>query len=265
MLLEHKTAVVYGGGGTIGGAIGRAFAREGATVHLAGRTPAKLETVARDIVAAGGVAEVANVDALDERAVTEHADAVAAAAGGIDIAVNAVGIPHVHGTPFAELSFDEYALPIHGYARTCFVTAKAVSRHMVAQGSGAILTLSTPGSKLSIPGVLGFGAACAAIEAFSRMLASELGPSGVRVVCLRPDAIPEAAALGSHSGTAFEPVAAQAGVTVDEMLAGAAQATLLNRLPTLAQVADAAVFAASDWAGAMTGTVVNLSCDSLVD
>lgn len=264
-MLDGKIAVVYGGGGAIGGAIARAFARDGATVHLAGRTQAKLDAVADDIAAKGGTAQVAQVDALDERAVRDHADAVAAEAGGIDIAVNAVGIVHVQGTPLADLSVDDYVQPITDYARTHFITAQAVARHMVEQGSGVIMTLSTPGSRLAMPGILGFGPACAAIEALSRLMAAELGPSGVRVLCLRPDAIPEAVGAGSHSGDVFAPIAEKAGLTVDEMMAGAAEAPLLKRLPTLDQVADAAAFAASDGASAMTGTVINLTCGSLTD
>jgi 3-oxoacyl-[acyl-carrier protein] reductase len=95
MLLENKNAVIYGGGGSVGGAVARAFAREGAAVFLAGRTLARLDLVAQEISAAGGKAETAEVDAMDERAVDRHADAVAARAGGIDIALNAVGIAHV--------------------------------------------------------------------------------------------------------------------------------------------------------------------------
>ena len=149
MLLENKNAVIYGGGGAIGGAVALAFAREGARVFLAGRTRAKLEAVAQDISVAGGVAETAEVDALDEQAVDRHADAVAAKVGGIDIALNAVGILHVQGTPFAELSFEDYAHPLAAYTRTNFITAKAVARHMVKQRSGVILTLSRPGSRMS--------------------------------------------------------------------------------------------------------------------
>lgn len=88
MLLEDKTAVIYGGGGSIGGAVARGFAREGATVFLAARTLERLEEVAKEIRSAGGVADTAQVDALDERAVDEHADAVVATAGAIDISFN---------------------------------------------------------------------------------------------------------------------------------------------------------------------------------
>jgi 3-oxoacyl-[acyl-carrier protein] reductase len=82
MLLEGKIAVIYGGAGSIGGAVARAFGREGARVHLAGRTRASLEEVAEEIRSAGGAAETAEVDALEEKSVDEHADAVAAEAGG---------------------------------------------------------------------------------------------------------------------------------------------------------------------------------------
>lgn len=264
-LLENKNALIHGGGGAIGGAIARAFAREGAKVFLAGRTLAKLEAVATDVAAAGGVAEIAQVDALDERAVNGHADAVAARAGRIDIAVNAVGILHVQGTPFVELSLEDYALPITAYTRTNFITAKAAARHMIQEGRGVILTLSTPGSRMTGTGFLGYGVTCAAVEALSRLLAAELGPSGIRVNCLRPHAIPEAAAKGSHSRDVFRPVAERAGLTVEAMLAGAADQTLLKRLPTLDEVAAVAAFLASDRAGAMTGTIANLSCGTLVD
>jgi NAD(P)-dependent dehydrogenase (short-subunit alcohol dehydrogenase family) len=267
MLLENKTAIVYGGGGAIGGAAARTFARDGAHVHLAGRTPAKLDAVAQEIRAAGGTADTATVDALDEPAVQEHADAVAAKAGGIDVTLNAIGIPHVQGTPFAQLSLDDYLHPITAYCRSNFVTAQAVARHMAAQGSGVILTISTSGSRLAIPGAhyLGYGTACAAIEATTRLLAAELGPSGVRVVCLRPDMIPEASKLGSHSRDVFQPVADSLGLTIDEFLASPADRTLLHRWPTLANVAEAATFAASDRAAASTGTVINLTAGSVVD
>jgi 3-oxoacyl-[acyl-carrier protein] reductase len=266
MLLENKTAIVYGGGGTIGGAVARTFAREGACVYLAGRTLAKLEAVARDIEEAGGDAEVARIDAFDEAAVREHVDAVAARAGGIDVALNAIGIQHVQGTPFAQLTLDEYMHPITAYSRTNFVTAQAVARHMVAQGSGVILTISTSGSRLAIPGAfyLGYGTASAAIEATTRILAAELGPSGVRVVCLLPDMIPEAGTKGSHSRAVFQPVAERLGLTIDEFLAAPADRSLLGRWPTLADVAEAAAFVASDRAAAMTGTVVNLTAGSIV-
>jgi NAD(P)-dependent dehydrogenase (short-subunit alcohol dehydrogenase family) len=262
MMLENETAVIHGAGGAIGGAVARAFADAGARVHLAGRSRARLEKVADDI---GGAAGVAEVDALDERAVAEHADAVAADAGGIDIALNAVSFPFVHGTPVTEVAVEEVMHPIDAFLRTNLITAKAVARHMTARRSGTILTLSSGASRVVLPGSVGYGTSCAAIEAMTRRLAVELGPSGVRVVCLRPHAIADGPSRGSSAGELFGRRAAAAGVSVEQWLGRWAQdVTLLGRLPTAAQVADAAVFLASGRASAITGAVVDLTCGNAV-
>jgi NAD(P)-dependent dehydrogenase (short-subunit alcohol dehydrogenase family) len=262
MMLEDKTAVIYGGGGAIGGAVARAFAGAGARVYLAGRSRARLEKVANDIGDAAGVAEV---DALDERAVAEHADAVAADAGGIDVALNAVSFPFVHGTPLAELAVEEVMHPIEAFLRTNLITAKAVARHMTARRSGTILTLSTGASRVALPGTLGYGTTGAVIETMTQRLAVELGPGGVRVVCLRPHAIADGPSNGSFAGEVFERRAAAAGVGVEQwLMQWGEDVTLLGRLPTLAQVADAAVFLASDRAAAITGAVVDLTAGNAV-
>src|SRR6185369_2158071 len=131
--------------------------------------------------------------------------------------------------------------------------------------SGVILTLSTPGSRMTGQGFLGYGVTCGAIEAFSRILAGELGGSGIRVICLRPDAIPEALAT-SHAREVFAGFAQRAGVTVEAMLAERGRTgTLLGRFPKLAEVGNYAAIVASDRASAMTGAIANLTCGSLVD
>jgi 3-oxoacyl-[acyl-carrier protein] reductase len=202
---------------------------------------------------------------MDEGAVDKHADAVSARAGGIDIALNAVGIVHVQGTPFADLSLEDYAHPITAYARTNFLTAKATARHMARQGSGVIILLAPgPGARMSGKGFLGNGVSAAAVEALSRILAGELGPSGIRVNCLRPHPIPEAVAT-SHTRELFDGMAGLSGLTTEAWLSVLAGTTLLGRLPTLSEVAETAAFLASDRAGAMTGAVANLTAGALVD
>jgi 3-oxoacyl-[acyl-carrier protein] reductase len=145
VLLEGKNAVIYGGGGAIGGAVAGAFAREGARVFLAGRTRASLEKVAADIRGAGGTAETAEVDATDERAVDVHADAVASQAGGIDICMNVSSHGDVQGTPLVEMALEDYLRPVDTAVRTTFLTSRAAGRHMVRQGSGVILTPTAVG------------------------------------------------------------------------------------------------------------------------
>jgi len=271
MLLKNKTAVIYGGGGAIGGAVARVFAREGASVFIAGLTKASLDVVAADITAAGGAVETAQVDAFDQQAVEKHAAAIAAKAGGIDIALNAVSVMHDQGTMLVDLSLDKFMEPINGFLRTLFITSKAVVPHMGGKRPGVILTLSTPGSKMAAVGALGYSVTCAGKEAFSRVLAAELAPKNIRVVCLRPHAIADAPAAGSYTKEIFKSLIwykeTAGNKPVEEWLPNSAmaQSTLLKRLPTLSEVAETAAFLASDRAGAMTGTVANLSCGSLVD
>lgn len=266
MLLKSHSAVVYGGGGAIGGAIARQFARDGAVVHLAGRTREKLELVAREIHDDGGIARVAVVDALDPAAVAEHARSVANESGAIDVAVNAVGLVHVQGKPLLELSFEEFLGPIEGYARAQFAIGKAVAGHFVEQRRGVLITLSTPGANRAYQGVVGFAMACAAIECFTRQLSGELGAVGARVVCLRPDFMPETLERGSHARIVFGGVAQRLGLSLDELLARtpAGDDALLKRPATLDEIARTAAFVASPGAGALTATTLNVSCGSVV-
>jgi NAD(P)-dependent dehydrogenase (short-subunit alcohol dehydrogenase family) len=265
MLLKDKVAVIYGGGGAIGGAAARVFAREGATVFLVGRTERRLDTIAREITASGGKVETAELDVLDERAIAKHASAVAAQAGSIDIALSATSAMHDQGTLLADLSMETFMASIDGFLRPLFSTSKAVAPHMGSKRPGVILTVTAPASRMTMPGHLGHIVSCAAIEAFSRALAGELSACNVRVICIRSHAIADAPEAGSYTRELFGPKAAAAGLSVSQWLEGAAQTTMLKRLPTLADIAETAAFLASDKAGAMTATVANLTCGTVID
>jgi NAD(P)-dependent dehydrogenase (short-subunit alcohol dehydrogenase family) len=261
-MLDDKTAVIYAAGGAIGGAVARAFAREGARLFLTGRNVAKLDAVAREVVAASGVAETAQVDALDESAVEEHLDTVVEKAGGVDISFNAIGPgPAPERRALTELAADSFVRPIAFYTSSNFITATAAARRMSGQGSGVIVTLTAVPGRMPAPLIGGAAPAWAAVEAFSRSLALEVGPAGIRVVCLRAHAIPETPLIEANFATASR----AAGVTPAQFQARLAESTLLKRLPTLAEVADTAAFIASDRAGAMTATVANLSAGSITD
>jgi 3-oxoacyl-[acyl-carrier protein] reductase len=248
-LLQDKTAIVYGGGGSIGGAMAKAFAAQGAHVHLAGRTRAKLEQVAAEIRAAGGGADIAELDALDEEAVEAHAAAV----GRIDISVNVTSTYDVQGTPITEMTTDDYLAPVAKPVRSQFLTARAAARRMRTQGGGVILFFGGEGdrganTKYLLGGLLtGF----AAVEAMRRQLASELGEHGIRVITLRTGGIPESLPADFEGR--------------DDLVAELTRPTLLGRAATLADVGNVAVFAASDWARTLTGTTINLSCGAFLD
>lgn len=265
MLLTSKTAIVYGAAGHIGSAVARAFGRDGANVFLAGRTLAKVRQVADEIVAVGGSAEAAEVDALDKTSIERHLDAVIAAAGVPDIVFNAIGIRgDLQGTALVDMSVEDFTTPALTGITTHFLTATGAARRMIGRGSGVILTLSASTAGLSgrdhvFHSIGGFGVACSAIESLSRTLAGQLGRKGIRVVCLRSDGIPE---TWARRPAESEPAQR---AEYDKFRHYMEQGSVLGRLPTLQEVADAAVFAASDRASAMTGTIVNLTCGSIMD
>jgi NAD(P)-dependent dehydrogenase (short-subunit alcohol dehydrogenase family) len=246
VILERKNAIIYGAAGAIGGATALAFAREGARVFLAGRTQAGLNDIADKIRSNGGVAETAQVDAMDQAAVAAHADDVARAAGRIDISFNAISFPALQGVPLTEISLEDFMKPITAASRTHFVTATTAARHMSTQGSGVIVMLSATATLETRHMMGGFNLACAGIEALTRSLAGEVGRKGVRVVGLRPNFTPETV------GVSESDIPKHVGDT------------LLGRMPRLAEVAETVVYLASDAAGAITGATVNLSCGAVI-
>ena len=263
MMLENKVAVVYGAGGSIGGAVARAFAVEGAQVFLTGHLLGPVDAVAADIVAAGGSADAAQVDALDERAVDEHLQSVVERAGKVDVSFNAVGIPDagVVGVPLLEVDVERFLRPIEAYTRSHFLTARLAARHMVSAGSGVIMRVTAVHSRTRIPLVGGYGPAMAAMEALTRQLSAELAPRGIRVVGMRPQAMPESSTIRE----AFEPRAAATGLTWEQWVELLAGRTHPRRLMTLEEMAGVAAFLASDRASGLTGTIVNLTMGSLDD
>jgi NAD(P)-dependent dehydrogenase (short-subunit alcohol dehydrogenase family) len=261
-MLNDKVAVIYGAGGAIGGAVARAFATEGANLFLTGRRLAPVEAVVNDIISARGSAEAAKVDALDEQAVDEHLQAVIDKAGRVDISFNGIGLPNPKTRePLVELDVEQFSLPIETYTRSYFLTARLAARRMVANRSGVIMTVTATPSRTGTPFVGGGAPAMAAVEALARDLSAELAPQGIRVVGLRPQGIPE---TGRIKGS-FELYAKASGVTFEQFQESLAGRTHTGRLSTLADIANVAVFMASDKASGITGTVVNLSMGSLDD
>ncbi|MBE7556279.1 MAG: SDR family oxidoreductase [Anaerolineales bacterium] len=250
MLLENKVAVIYGAGGSIGGAVARTFAREGARVFLAGRTQAKLDQVAQEIRSNGGRADTAVVDALDEQAVDEYVAAVVEQAGSLDISFNVIGYGDVQ-KPLLEISVEDFLKPIMNAMRAQFLTTRAAARHMVKRGSGVILAFGGGGPQ-TLPGLGGFKVALDAIEGLRRQWACELGRHGIRVVTLKTGGIIETLPADDFPGR-------------DEIIAGIQQAALLNWTATLADVGNVAAFVASDQGRTLTATEVNISCGALMD
>ena len=262
-MLRNKVAVIYGAGGGIGHAVAHAFARDGAKVFLTGRRRAPVEAIAREIVSAGGSAEAAEVDALDEQAIDTHLQSVIDEAGRVDISFNAIGIPNakILGVALTDLDVEHFALPITTYVTSYFLTARMAARRMLPNKSGVIMTVTAIHARTGIPLVGGYGPALAAKEALTRDLSVELAPHGIRVVGLRPYAIPETPTIKN----AFEPRAKASGMNWEQWQEMLANKTHSRRLMTLAEMANVAVFMASDKASGMTGTTVNMTMGSVDD
>ncbi len=147
-LLDGKNAVIYGAAGGVGSAVAKAFAREGATVFLSGRTLSSLQKVAQEISKDGGTAKAAQVDALDSRAVEDHLRRIVADAGRIDISFNLTSSRVGMGRTLTQLTgeqFDQFAFT---NVRSNFLTATTAARQMERQGT------PRPGSAWIPPGHL---------------------------------------------------------------------------------------------------------------
>ena len=249
--LQNKNAVIYGAGGSLGGAVAKALAAAGAKVFLTGRNMSPIEKVADEIVTAGGNAAIDVVDAMDERAVNDHMKHVVQKAGTVDISFNAVGVDIVMNVPLADISVADFVSPITMTMQTRFVTAKAAAKVMMKQKSGVILTLTATPGGIGYPYNGGFAPACCAVENFSKNLAIELGIYGIRVVNMRSGGSPDSKVFKNAIETQPEVMAP----ILKQMEAD----TILKKLPLMADIANLAVFLSSDLAGKITGVTVDVS------
>jgi 3-oxoacyl-[acyl-carrier protein] reductase len=237
--LAGKHAVIYGAG-VIGSAVARAFAREGAKVHLAGRNLDTLRPLAEEIGADTAVVEV-----TDPASVDKFADGLER----IDISFNAIGADDVQGTPLVEMDVDDFMQPIVKLARSQFLTAKAAARKMT--DGGVILFFGGSGEPLRDYSIGGFQIALEAVEALRRQLASELGARGIRTVSIRTGGIIDSIPAGFEGGEA--------------LAEGLESMTLTGRGARLEDLGDVAAFVASDKARTMTAATVNISAGALID
>jgi 3-oxoacyl-[acyl-carrier protein] reductase len=250
MLLHNKTAIVYGAAGAIGSAVARAYAREGAEVHLVGRTEATLDIAAQRIRQDGGAAHVTPLDVLDRAAVEQHAAEVGDRRG-IDICFNATSNDDLQGTPLVDMQFDDFLRPVTKAVTAHLTIATAVGRHMIRRGQGVILVMA--GGREAIPRLGGSHVAWAALAGLCRQLAAEFGPYGVRVNWLLSPGSPDD---DEHDQGNAERAAEPAPDT---------DGLLVRHQPTYAEVANIATFAASDWARTITASEINFTGGAVVD
>jgi len=263
-LLQGKHAVVFGAGGSVGAAAAKEFAAEGAEVFLAGRTRSSVEDVAQHIRRAGGRAQAAVIDALDDTSVNDYVNGIASQVGKIDIEFNAVGpLAHEYGNTkhATDLAIAEFMLPLTTVVKSQFITARAAARHMVKQRSGVIIFLTGSPARGHVEGATAIGTAFGAIESLTENLAIEVSPNGVRVVCLRTTANVDSRSIQQT----MDALASKVNITKDQAIAGVASLNFLKVPASVSDTAKAAVLIASDRARLLTGTVVNSTAGAALD
>jgi len=256
MTLENKNAIIYGAGGSLGGAVAKALAEAGAKVFLTGRNINSVQKVADEIYKSGGKVEVDVVDALDEKAVNNHIETIVQKAGTVDISFNAIGIDIVMNIPLVDISVKDFITPITLTMQTRFLTAKAAAKVMMKQKSGVILTLTATPGGIGYPYNGGFAPTCCAVENFSKNLAIELGIYGIRVVNMRSGGSPDSRIFKNAIDTQPE--------VMEPILKQMEADTILKKLPLMADIANLAVFLSSDLAGKITGVTVDVSSGTTV-
>ncbi len=252
MILQNKNAIIYGAGGSLGGAIAKALAAAGARLFLTGRNISSVQQVADEILAAGGHAEASQVDALDEKAIESCLNNIIQKAGHIDISYNAIGVEVVQNIPLVDIAADDFMSPISSTMRSQFLTSVAAGKIMMKQGSGIILSLTATPGGIGYPYTGGFAPTCSALESFSRNLASELGVYGVRVVNMRSG--------GSPDSKVFKQAIDNHWDVMEPVIRSMEEDTMLKKLPMMADIANLAVFLCSDLAAKITGVTVDVTC-----
>jgi len=251
-MLSNRNAIVYGASGSLGTAVAKALAQEGARVFVTGRRLEPVKALAAEIVSSGGKAEAAEVDALEEKAVNDCVNDIARRFGTLDISFNAIGLKDQQGTPLVDMTVDDFVRPVRVAMETQFITSTAAGRLMKAQRSGVILSLTATPGGIGYANVGGFGPACCAIEGFSRDLGSELGPYGVRVLNIR--------SAGSPDSRVFRQAVEQDGERASAFIQKMKDDTMLKELPLMENIASVAVFLASGMASKITGVTVDVTC-----
>jgi NAD(P)-dependent dehydrogenase (short-subunit alcohol dehydrogenase family) len=229
--LQNRTAIIWGGAGSIGTATARRFVEEGAAVYLAGRT----EDTLKDAVAA-------------------FVARIVAETGRLDVSFNVAGRGDVQGTPLLRMPAADYVKPVAQGITGSFHTARAAARQMVEQGSGVVVELDSASACGSGPMMGGTGAADGAKDALVRDLAQEVGPSGVRVVGIWTAGLTDSLTADKLGATLGSPVSQE---MVDGIIANLDSLRMTRKSPLTTQIAAIAAFLASDDAAPITATWIN--------
>lgn len=234
-----QVVVVTGGGEGIGAETARLFARAGATVVIAGRTAVTLDQRAHAIAQETGATCVGMpTDVTREDQCIRLIDDCIARFGRIDVLVNNAG--GARQVPIRQFRSDKYLAEFDLNLHSAFYCGRNAATHMIAQGGGAIINVSSLAGVHGTMGVAPYAAAKAGLQMMTRVSAAEWGPRGIRVNCVAAGMIATEKAKANWARTGFDAASASAGFA-------------LRRAGTPLDVAQAILFLASDAASYISG------------
>ena len=184
MKLANKVAVVTGAGGGIGRAIALAFAHEGATVALAGRTRASLQKVAEEILAAGGESCPCAMDVTDANSVRQVVNETLERCGKIHILVNSAGV-FIYKS-LLEVTIEDWDLTLDTNLKGIFLCCQAVLPHMIARRQGNIINISSIHGKLADANLVPHCASKFGVIGLTQALAKEVAEYNINVNVICP-------------------------------------------------------------------------------
>jgi NAD(P)-dependent dehydrogenase (short-subunit alcohol dehydrogenase family) len=254
MRLSNQVAIVTGGGKGIGKAVSMALAREGARVVIAARDARGMEDAAEEIRSLGGGADTVVTDVKKEDQVKSMVAYVLGKYGKVDILVNnsATGGPTANLT---EIDLDTWNDVIAVNITGPMLCMREVLKPMIAVRKGTIINISSEGGKSGFPMRSPYAVSKRGLIALTETIAIEVGPYGIRVNCISPGRV-----RGERLENVAKDKAAALGITYDEAMAGMAFDISLGRFVEASEVADAAVYLASNESSGVTGETLVVSC-----
>ncbi len=258
MKLQNKVAAIFAANGAISGDVAKEMARDGAIIYVSGRNWHEINTLSDDINANGNSAKPYQVDATNETEIEDFLKQIVEKEGRLDIVFNGIGIRAEaggYGTPSTVLPFETFMKPLEIILGSQFLTARISAKYMQqTESKGTILMLTASLSRLKTPFMSGITAACAGIEGLTRVLASEFGMSGIKVICINPTAMPETRTIQETTVQNAKTIGIPAEVMAEKM----SISSLLETTLSTSDTAQVAAFLVSDAGAAFNSHILDV-------